>query len=51
MRIQKTRNSHQELKKKEGNGGKKRKGKRKEGKKEGRERGRDGGRDEGKEAL
>ena len=39
MRIQKTRNSHQELKKrKEENGGKKRKGKRKKGKKEGRKR-------------
>ena len=46
MRIQKTRNSHQELKKKEGNGGKKRKGKRREGKKEGRKRERERWREE-----
>ena len=46
MRIQKTRNSHQELKKKEGNGGKERKGKRREGKKEGRKRERERWREE-----
>ena len=52
MRIQKTRNSHQELKKKKGMVGRRGKGKGgKERRKEGRERGKDGGRNEGREAL
>ena len=52
MRIQKTRNSHQELKKEKGMVGRRGKGKGgKERRKEGRERGKDGGRNEGREAL